>query len=349
MTRFIGIDIHKASSTVAVVGPTGRLISTNVVETSSEPLVQAVKLVKKPRHVCFEDCPQANWLAELLEPHVCEIAITRDSVKGESSNDASDAQALAEALRTARVKPVRCRPRGRMAALRSLSSTYTKVSRDLSRTKNRIQTVFRSRGVKTPTGDGTLYRPANREKWLAALPEGFRTSADLLFQQTDALTTLKMSARNAFVAEAKKHPIYKTLNTCPGIGAIRAALIIAITIDPHRFRTKRQYWSYCGFKVVTRTSAEWKKPTSEGCWEKVKAPLPRGLTRRCNRQLKAVFKGAVKTAKRWNPEVAQHFERLTEHTNPNLAELTIARKLAAIALAVWKNQEEYDPKKYSSA
>jgi hypothetical protein len=33
-------------------------------------------------------------------------------------------------------------------------------------------------------------------------------------------------------------------------------------------------------------------------------------------------------------------------TKPNLAKLTIARRIAAILLAVWKTGEEYDPKKH---
>jgi transposase len=347
MTRFIGIDIHKASTTVAVVGSSGRLLSTHVVETSSRPLVEAVKLVRKPRYLCFEDCAQTQWLVELLEPHVEEIAVARSSVKEESSNDASDAFALAEALRTGRVKTGVHRPRGKMVALRSLSTTYTKMTRDMVRTKNRVQTLFRSRGVFTPTGDGKLYRPQAREQWLASLPAALSPSAKLLFQELDALTTLKATAQTQFVAEAKKHAIFNILRTCPGMGPVRVAQAMAITIDPHRFRTKRQYWSYSGFSVVTRTSSEW-KPTPDG-WMKAKAPMTRGLTRKGNRQLKAVFKGAVKTAKRWSPEVARHFERLTQTMNPDLAELTIARKLAAITLAMWKNQEVYDPKKYSSA
>ena len=33
-------------------------------------------------------------------------------------------------------------------------------------------------------------------------------------------------------------------------------------------------------------------------------------------------------------------------TKPNLARLTLARKIAALVLAIWKNQEAYNPQKY---
>ena len=41
------------------------------------------------------------------------------------------------------------------------------------------------------------------------------------------------------------------------------------------------------------------------------------------------------------------YDRLLEKgTKPNLARLSIARKIAATVLSMWKNQEVYDPVKY---
>ncbi len=70
----------------------------------------------------------------------------------------------------------------------------------------------------------------------------------------------------------------------------------------------------------------------------------RGLNPACNRQLKGLFVGAARTAlrcRRPNP-LLDAYERLVESgTKPNLARLTIARKIAAIALAMWKSESEY--------
>ena len=48
----------------------------------------------------------------------------------------------------------------------------------------------------------------------------------------------------------------------------RAALVIATVITPHRFRSKRQFWSYCGMSIVTRSSADWVQ-TADGAWIKI--------------------------------------------------------------------------------
>jgi transposase len=42
-----------------------------------------------------------------------------------------------------------------------------------------------------------------------------------------------------------------------GIGAIRAALLMALLQTPHRFRTKRQLWTYSGLALETHDSGQY--------------------------------------------------------------------------------------------
>jgi hypothetical protein len=41
-------------------------------------------------------------------------------------------------------------------------------------------------------------------------------------------------------------------------GAVKVAQVIAAVDTPHRFRSKRQFWAYCGLAVVTKASAEYR-------------------------------------------------------------------------------------------
>ena len=43
-----------------------------------------------------------------------------------------------------------------------------------------------------------------------------------------------------------QHPAQELLRQIPQLGPIRVALLIALVQTPHRFRTKRQLWAYCG-------------------------------------------------------------------------------------------------------
>ncbi|WP_437644950.1 hypothetical protein [Sorangium sp. So ce362] len=68
-----------------------------------------------------------------------------------------------------------------------------------------------------------------------------------------------------------------------------------------------------------------------------------------NRTLKNVFKGAATTVitQLPNEPLQQDYQRLIDAgTKPNLAKLTIARKIAAIALSMWKSKEKYDLTKH---
>ena len=47
------------------------------------------------------------------------------------------------------------------------------------------------------------------------------------------------------------------------------------------------------------------------------------------------------------PLRAAHERMLAGGTKPNLAKVTLARKLAAITLALWKKKEVYDPAKWT--
>ena len=211
------------------------------------------------------------------------------------------------------------------------------------RTQGRIKSVYRSRGVLVAGVD--VYGPRRREEWIDQLPSTTRTRATRLYDQLDFLPDQKKQAEADLLREAKKHPIVATLETAPGFGPIRAARLVPIVITPHRFRTKRQFWSYCGLGLVTRSSSDWVQ-TADGAWIKSRVPMTRGLSRHHNHFLKSIFKGAATTVvtQRNKDPIHARYERLLEGgTKPTLAKLSLARMIAATVLRMWKNEEEYDP------
>jgi hypothetical protein len=65
--------------------------------------------------------------------------------------------------------------------------------------------------------------------------------------------------------------------------------------------------------------------------------------------LKAVYKGAAITAIKKEP-FNRYYQRLIDNKmRPEMAQLTVARKIAAISLSVWKKGEKFDPKKVNQA
>lgn len=345
MDRYIGLDVHATSSTLTVVGPSGRKLRSQVLETNGQVLVQAIRSIARPRHLCFEEGTQSAWLYELLSPHVDELVVTQGTRSRGPKSDASDALALAQALRLGTLESVVFKAPTRFTRLRELVRIHTMFVRDVTRTRLRLKAMFRGRGIAT--AGATVYSPAERSNWLTRLPAPSRTATQLLFSQLDAVQQLKKDTEKELVAELDRYPISRVLQTCPGLGPIRTARLLAIVVTPHRFRSTRQFWSYCGFSIVMRTSSDWIR--RDGRWVRAEINQTRGLNMRRNPVLKDVFKGAANViASQLKTEPLHHdYQRLLEAgTKPNLAKLTLARKIAATVLAMWKHEEVYSPDKY---
>jgi transposase len=121
------------------------------------------------------------------------------------------------------------------------------------------------------------------------------------------------------------------------------ARLLSIVVTPHRFRTRQQFWSYCGLGIMMRSSSDWLR-TPDGQWIRGSVPQTRGLSRQHNAVLKELFKGAATTVITQagdGPLYADYRRMLESGTKPNLAKLTLARKIAATTLRMWKDEELY--------
>jgi hypothetical protein len=171
--------------------------------------------------------------------------------------------------------------------------------------------------------------------------------AEVLYEEHDALSVLQAKAKRALLAEARRHREWHIVKTCPGLGPIRTAELLPVVVTPYRFRSRSGFWAYCGLGIVMRSSSDWvRTPTGE--WVKTAVQRTRGLNQNFNHTLKRIFKGAATTVigRGEDDAVYHHYERLLDGgTKPNLAKLTLARQIAAIALAVWRSGEPYDPKR----
>ena len=126
---------------------------------------------------------------------------------------------------------------------------------------------------------------------------------------------------------------------------IRVACLLAIMRTPFRLRTKRNLWPYAGLAVVRQSSAD--HELRNGKLERSKrAPMTRGLNRNHNPMLKAVFKGAANAAVSRPGPLRDYYEAcLARGVDDDLAKVTLARKIAAVALRLWKRGEAFDAKK----
>lgn len=348
MQRYIGLDVHARSCTCAVVGSTGTRLRVDVVETHGETLVRWLQGVAGQRYVCLEEGTQSAWLHELLSPHAVEVVVVSPPKREGPKNDERDALWLANQLRLGAFTRLIYKAPSAWSGLRDAVRGHQMITRDLVRVKNRLRALYRARGL-TDLGDA-IYAAGTRAEAAARLPASARALAELFGRQLDALAELREQAQAQLAEQAKAHAIVQRLAGVPGLGPIRAAQIAAVVVTPYRFRTARQFWSYCGLAIVTRSSADWTR--AGGGWTRAQLTQTRGLNRNRNGMLKAAFKGAALTVigkMPHHPLHAAYQRQIAAGTKPNLARLTLARRIAAIVLAMWKHEEVYDPSRHPVA
>ena len=344
MERYIGGDVHAASVSFSVRNETGKVLRRDVVETNGQALIGYVSQQPGQVHLCIEEGEWSQWLHEILSPHVAELVVYRAKWTPGMKSDRRDADGLSERMRTGRVGTPVYKDRKQFVALREASRRYTMLTHDQARVKNRIKSFYRSRGIAC--GGNDVYKPDARDERMRALPVPHQETLKFLGRELDALVELQMEAEKAMLQESHRHPMARVLETVPGLGPIRVAVMLPIVVTPWRFRTKRQFWSYCGFAIVTRSSSDWVKEGDR--WVRVPVRQTRGLSFSHNRQLKWIYKGAATTvvAHMAGSPLHDHYDAMLEHgTKPNLAKLTIARQIAAISLSMWKAKERYDPER----
>jgi len=345
MDRYIGIDGHKQSCTIAVMGSTGRRLKELRVETNANAIKAALKSVPGERQVCLEEGELSAWLYELCEPLAHRVVVAQPGKRAGSKSDSIDAWSLADELRRGELNRLVYKAPSTYRPLREAVRCYEGMTRDTVRVKNRFQAVFRARGIGVSPEE--IYSGTSRTSWLSKLPLGVRRRATLLGEELDGVEDVRAETETWLREEASKVAAVKILSTAPGIGPIRAAQIVATVVSPERFRTSRQFWSYCGLGIVMRTSSDWVKDSRQG-WLRKEVMQTRGLNRNRNSMMKRVFKGAAMTVlqRQADHPLTRHYAEMLNRTKPNLARLTIARKIAATVLAMWKKKEEYDPKRH---
>jgi transposase len=344
--KYVAMDVHKASVVIGIRNSAGKMISRAVVETKAQTLKDYVRGLSGRVHLTFEEGTQAAWLYDLLgslvaECIVCDPRRNKLLESGNKSDDV-DVEKLSELLYLRRLRPVYHGGQG-TRALKELAQNYEALVKDNTRVKNRLKAIFRGRGISYEGRE--LYDYEQREQWLGQLQErGTRERASQLYEQLAQLAEWVSKARLQMLRESRKQKARKLLEQIPTLGEISVAQLIATVDTPFRFRSKRQFWTYCGLAVVRHTSADYRFERGE-LRQRTKPGPTRGLNRNYNRRLKRIFKSAALAGSHKGP-FKPYYDRLVERgLNAELAQVTLARKIAAITLTLWQKGASFDRQK----
>jgi transposase len=342
--KYVGLDVHRDTISVVVLEESGKMVMQTTLATQSGAILDFIGGLRGSVQLTFEEGTHSAWLHDLLAARVARVVVCDPRqnalLKAGNKSDRIDARKLAELLRAELLSPV-YHGHNSTVTLKHLCRSYAGLTEDSTRVKGRIKALYRSQAISS--SGKKAYGKRHRGEWLARLTQaGMHRRAELLYEELDALLSLRREARRELIVESHKHDAVKLLCTVPFLGPIRAATIIARVQTPHRFRSKRQFWAYCGLALETRSSADYR--FQEGQLVRAKKPaFLRGLNLNHNHDLKNLFKSAATSAGAIPGPFAVFYENLlTKGIQPAMARLTLARNIAAIALCVWKKGEPFD-------
>src|SRR5215470_20152710 len=172
-TKYIGLDVHQATISVAVLDTNGKVVMESIVESKAATILEFIQGLRGSLHLTFEEGTCAAWLYDLLVPHVAKVVVCNPRknalLKFGNKNDRVDARKLAELLRGGQLSPVYHGENG-VRRLKELARSYLTITKDLTRVMNRLKALYRSQAI--PCAGTSIYVSRYRADWLGKLTEG---------------------------------------------------------------------------------------------------------------------------------------------------------------------------------
>src|SRR5215469_1650000 len=97
--KYIGMDVHTESTSIAVRNSLGKIVMEGVIETKANTILQFLDGLRGDLRVVFEVGTWATWLYDLLKSHVTEVLVCntrKNAVRKGSKSDRIDARKLAD-------------------------------------------------------------------------------------------------------------------------------------------------------------------------------------------------------------------------------------------------------------
>jgi transposase len=325
MKYYIGLDAHSTTSTAVVVKENGDQVLRETFPTTEGNLVGFLSKIDGEKHLTFEECHLAQWLFLTLREEVDHLLVCNPvyvAKKQGAKTDYRDALHLAQELRGGHLKPV-YHDDSKWIELRTLVNSYSDLVDQIVATKNRLKAVFRSHGLSTQESD--FYKTKERARELPS--ESAKFVAENLFSQIENLEGVKDQYKIYFHKNKQRYKPIKNLCSIPGIDIVRANIIVAIICMPHRFKNKHAFWGYSMLVRHIQMSG---------------GKIYGNKRIHGRRELRDVFIGAAENALRGETSLRDYYDALrAKGTAHKEAKLSLARKIAALALSLLKNNDTF--------
>jgi transposase len=329
----IGLDLHKRESQLCMIGIDGSVTERRIV-TSRERFTAL--LGDRPRaRVLLEAGTESEWVAQCIEglghevivadPNFAPMYATRAR---RVKTDRRDARTLAEALALGAYRPAH-----RVSAARRHVRAQLAVREALVRTRARYiaiaKALVRRDGLRVASSEAE--RAMTR---ITALPTSAALAEELApLVALCAPLNAEIAAADQRIAQVMRaDPMASRLATAPGVGPITATAIVATVDDVTRFRTAHQFEAFLGLVPGERSSGE-------------KRRIGR-ITKAGNTRVRYLLVEAgwriLRTQTAETAVLRTWAQRIAARRGKRIAVVALARRLAGILFAMWRDNVAYD-------
>lgn len=328
----VGIDVHKQESEICVLTGAGE-VQRQRIRTRRSAFAQVFE-GRARAQVLVEASTESEWVAQALEALGHEVIVADPGYapmyprRRRVKTDRRDAEALAVACRQGTYRPVH-----RVSAARRALREQLRVRDTLVATRTRTISVIRAlaRGAGCRIGSGTAEHFVARLE-TAALPAALAARLAPLRELLAHLAPAIAAADEAVAAVGQAEPMVAQLQSAPGVGPVTSVAFVARLDDVTRFRSAHAAEAYLGL-----VPGEWSSGGHVRRGHLTKAGDPR------TRALLVQAAWSVLRSRRRDARPLQHWAAgIARRRGRRIAVVALARRLAGILFAMWRDDTTYD-------
>jgi transposase len=331
----IGIDLGSQESQVCVRAPDGVLLEEKKVPTRR--LSALMKLWPQSR-VVVETCSEAFHIADEAkalghEVRVVPATLVRTLGVGARGikNDQRDARVLSEVSSRIDLPSVHV-PSTLARELKSMCGSREVLVETRTKLINNVRGWLRTQLWRIRKGSTGSFAGRVRASVVAQT----RTLPEHIERQLAVIETVHQQVTLADKQVAKfanEHPVCRRLMTVPGVGPVTAVRFVAALDEVSRFPNAHALQSYLGLTPGENSSSERQRRT--------------GITKAGPIELRRALVQAAWSAFRTRPNepMVAWATQIAARRNKFVAVVALARKIAGILFAMWRDGATYRPTK----
>lgn len=333
----VGMDLGKRESQIAILTEDGELIDMRI-RTERPRLLQ--EFGRRPKaKILVEASTESEWVARCLDELGHEVIVADPNFAPMYAHrarrvktDRRDAQALAHACRLGAYRPAH-----RTSTQRRHLRTRVAVREALVRTRaawiSRIQPLLRREGFRIRSGAPETFIRRVAE---LTLPDVLVTVIAPLLRLLAPINEQIQALDEELERIVATDDVARRLTTVPGVGPVTAVAFVATVDDVSRFRGAHQLEAYLGL-----VPSEWSSSEVQRRGQITKA----GNNRMRWLLVQAAWCILRRRRKSETAALRDWADRIASRRGRSIAAVALARRLAGILFALWRDRTAYDASK----